>query len=102
MAFQLDLFWLINGIVFFVLLFTTGQWQRLVPQSLDVFPNALSTAIQFLSLNLPANEGFSTYNALQLITYFLTVFVMAPLALITGLLQSPAIAGKFGLGAGAS
>lgn len=98
--FSFDLLWVVNGIVFFVLLFSTGQWQRLVPRSWDVFPNALSTAVQYLSLDLPANEGFSRYNGLQLLAYFLTVFVAAPLALVTGLLQSPSIAGKLGLAAG--
>lgn len=98
--FSFDLFWLINGIIFYVLIFTTGQWRRLVPTSLDVFPNALSTAMQYLSLDLPQNEGFSTYNALQLLAYFITVFIAAPLAVITGLLQAPAIAARFGTGTG--
>ena len=98
--FSFDLLWLINGLIFFVLLFATGQWERLVPTSFEVFPNAVSTAIQYLSLQLPTNEGFTTYNALQLLAYFTTVFIAAPLALITGLLQAPSIAGKFGTGAG--
>lgn len=56
--FSFDLFWVVNGVLFFVLLFATGQWERLVPQSLDVFPNALSTLVQYASLDFPANEGF--------------------------------------------
>ena len=98
--FSFDLLWLINGVVFYVLLFSTDQWKRLVPTSLDVFPNAVSTALQYLSLELPQNAGFTTYNALQLLAYFITVFIAAPVALITGLLQAPAIAGRFGTGAG--
>src|SRR5262245_58532138 len=34
--FSLDLFWVLNGVVFFVLLFATGQWHRLVPVSWEV------------------------------------------------------------------
>lgn len=98
--FSFDLLWLINGVVFYVLLFSTDQWKRLIPTSLDVFPNALSTALQYLSLDLPQNAGFSTYNALQLLAYFITVFIAAPVALVTGLLQAPAVAGRFGTGAG--
>jgi len=98
--FAFDLLWLINGAVFYVLLFSTDEWKRLIPTSWDVFPNALSTALQYLSLNLPQNAGFSTYNALQLLAYFITVFIAAPLALVTGLLQAPSIAGRFGTGAG--
>ncbi|MHB1172118.1 MAG: cytochrome b/b6 domain-containing protein, partial [Lacisediminihabitans sp.] len=80
-----------NGVVFYVLLFTTGQWTRIVPTSWEVFPNALSAFIQYLSLDFPANNSWVAYNGLQLLTYFVTVFVAAPLAVLTGLLQSPPI-----------
>jgi len=72
-----DALWLLNGLVFYVLLFATGRWQRLVPTSWDVFPNALSTLVQYLSLNWPAEHGWVAYNGLQLIAYFITVFVAA-------------------------
>ncbi|MGV9800180.1 molybdopterin-dependent oxidoreductase [Mycobacterium sp. NPDC003449] len=98
--FGFDLLWLLNGVIFYVLLFSTDQWRRLVPESWSVFPNALSTAIQYASLNFPANEGFTNYNGLQLLAYFVTVFVAAPLALVTGLLQAPAVAARFGTGRG--
>ena len=51
-----DALWLLNGIVFVVLLFATDRWQRLVPTSWDVFPNALSVLIQYLSLGLADRE----------------------------------------------
>ena len=98
--FSFDLLWLVNGVVFFVLLFATGEWRRVVPQAWDVFPNALSATIQYASLTFPPDIGFSKYNGLQQLTYFITLFVAAPLAFVTGLLQAPAIAGKFGTGAG--
>ena len=81
--------------VFYVLLFATGQWRRLVPTSWDVFPNALSVLIQYLSLHWPTENGWVAYNSLQLIAYFVTVFVAAPLALITGLGMSPALSTRF-------
>ena len=34
----LDTLWLANGVVFYVLLFSTDQWMRIVPQSWDVIP----------------------------------------------------------------
>lgn len=95
--FSFDLLWLINGVVFYVLLFVTPQWQRLVPRSWEVIPNAISVGLQYASLDFPANHGWTQYNGLQLLTYFITVFIVAPLALFTGLLQAPAIAAKFGL-----
>ncbi len=90
-----DTLWLLNGIVFYVLLFSTGQWRRVVPTSWEVFPNALSVLIQYASLNWPAESGFAAYNSLQLVAYFITVFVAAPLALITGLGMSPALSTRF-------
>jgi len=98
--FSCDLLWIVTGTAFYVLLFTTGQWRRLVPVSWNVIPNAASTAIQYGSLNFPANHGWTQFNGLQILSYFLVVFVAAPLAVITGLLQAPAIAGKLGLGWG--
>lgn len=94
--FSCDLLWLVNGIVFYILLFTTSQWQRLVPTSWDVFPNALSTMLQYLSLQMPVENGWVRYNSLQQIAYFLTVFVAAPMAVLTGLMQAPAISNSLG------
>ena len=48
-----------------MLLFTTYQWQRLVPTSWAIFPNALSTVLQYLSLKFPPNDGWVYYNSLQ-------------------------------------
>jgi DMSO/TMAO reductase YedYZ molybdopterin-dependent catalytic subunit/thiosulfate reductase cytochrome b subunit len=89
-----DTLWLLNGLVFYVLLFVTPHWQRLVPTSLDVFPNAASALLQYLSLNWPHDNGWAAYNGLQLIAYFITVFVAAPLALLTGLGMSPALSAR--------
>ena len=94
--FSFDLLWVINGTLFFVLLFTTDQWQRLVPTTWSVFPNALSTALQYWSLKFPVEHAWTRYNSLQQLTYFITVFIAAPLAIITGLIQGPAIANKLG------
>jgi methionine sulfoxide reductase catalytic subunit len=91
----IDMLWLLNGLVFYLLLFTTGQWRRLIPTSWSVFPNALSVAIQYLSLDWPADNGWVAYNALQQLAYFVTVFIAAPLALATGLGMSPALSTRF-------
>ncbi len=95
--FGFDLLWLVNGIILFVLLFVTSQWERIVPTAWEVFPNAASAALQYLSLDFPANDGWIAFNSLQQIAYFITVFIAAPLALITGLMQSPAIANRLKL-----
>ncbi|ALV46079.1 hypothetical protein MB46_11885 [Arthrobacter alpinus] len=86
----LDALWVLNGTIFIVVLFATGQWMRIVPTSWDVFPNAISAGLQYLSLNWPTDNGWVNYNGLQLLTYFITVFIAAPLAIITGLRMSGA------------
>jgi thiosulfate reductase cytochrome b subunit len=86
----LDILWLINGAVFIVLLIATGQWMRIVPTSWEVFPNALSAALQYLSLQWPTENGWVSYNSLQQLAYFMTVFVAAPLSFISGVRMSGA------------
>jgi thiosulfate reductase cytochrome b subunit len=88
--FTLDALWVLNGIVFYVLIFVTGQWLRIVPTSWDVFPNAVSAALQYASLQWPTENGWVNYNALQLLAYFTTVFIAAPLAILTGIRMSAA------------
>ncbi|WP_026482159.1 cytochrome b/b6 domain-containing protein [Agromyces subbeticus] len=80
-----DALWVLNGIVFVVLLLVTGQWMRIVPTSGDIWPNAVSAALQYASLNWPVEHAWVNYNSLQVLTYFGIVFVVAPLAVITGL-----------------
>ncbi|AKK02663.1 cytochrome b/b6 domain-containing protein [Corynebacterium epidermidicanis] len=85
---SMDLLWLLNGVIFVVLLFATGQWKRIVPTSWEVFPNMASAALQYLSLNWPAENGWIHYNALQQVAYFVTVFIAAPIAAATGFRMS--------------
>jgi len=84
----LDVLWLINGVAFVVLLFVTGHWARIVPTSWEVFPNALSAGLQYLTLEWPVEDGWVNYNSLQQLMYFTVVFIAAPLAAITGVRMS--------------
>lgn len=89
-----DTLWVINGVLFYVLIFATGQWMRLVPVSWDIFPNAISAALQYASFNWPVENGWVNYNAIQVLSYFVVVFIAAPLALVTGLRMSPSFASR--------
>ncbi|WP_427004872.1 cytochrome b/b6 domain-containing protein [Pseudarthrobacter sp. H2] len=91
---SLDILWLANGAIFVLLLIATGQWMRIVPTSWEVFPNALSSALQYASLDWPTENGWVNYNSLQVLAYFVTIFVAAPLAAITGFRMSGAWPGK--------
>ena len=94
--FSVDLLWVANGVAFYVLLFATDQWRRLVPITWEVFPAALSTAMQYASLNFPGDHSWTRYNGLQQLSYFITVFIAAPVSIVTGLMQSPAISNRSG------
>jgi len=85
---SLDLLWVLNGVIFVVLLFVTGQWMKIVPTSWAVLPNALSAALQYVSLDWPTENGWVNYNSLQQLAYFATVFLAAPLAIATGVRMS--------------
>lgn len=85
---SLDVLWLVNGVIFIVMLFVSGQWMRVIPTSWEVFPNALSAALQYMSLNWPTDNGWVNYNGLQQLAYFTTIFIAAPLAAVTGFRMS--------------
>jgi thiosulfate reductase cytochrome b subunit len=90
------LFWVGNGLVFVVLLFCTGQWERLVPTSWQIVPDAWAVFAHYATFHLPPEpNGFYHYNALQQLSYFGVVFVLAPLAMLTGPSMSPAFTARF-------
>jgi DMSO/TMAO reductase YedYZ molybdopterin-dependent catalytic subunit/thiosulfate reductase cytochrome b subunit len=90
------LFWVGNGLAFVVLLFATGQWRRLVPVSWHIVPDAWAVFVNYATLHLPAEpDAFYHYNALQQLAYFAVVFVLAPLAILTGPSMSPALTNRF-------
>jgi methionine sulfoxide reductase catalytic subunit len=90
------LFWVGNGLVFVALLFCTEQWKRLVPTSWQIVPDAWAVFVHYATGHLPPEpNGFYHYNALQQLAYFGVVFVLAPLAMVTGPSMSPAFTARF-------
>lgn len=90
------LFWVLNGAVFITLLFVTDQWTRLVPNSWQIIPDAWAYFVHYATLHLPPEpNGFYHYNALQQLTYFGVVFILAPLAILSGPSMSPALTSRF-------
>ncbi|WP_395244030.1 cytochrome b/b6 domain-containing protein [Agromyces sp. MMS24-K17] len=81
--------WVLNGVIYVVLLFATGQWVRIVPTDWSIVPSAASVALQYASLEWPTENAWVVYNALQVLSYFAVVFIAAPLAILTGLRLSP-------------
>lgn len=89
-------FFLLNGIIFIILLFITDQWIKLVPSSWQVVPDAWSIFVHYATFNMPIEpNGFYQYNALQQLSYFAVVFLLAPIAMLSGMAMSPAIENRF-------
>ncbi len=86
----------LTGVFFVTGLLTSDQWMRLVPTSTGVFVDAWSTFVHYANFHFPPEpNGFYGYNALQQLAYFSTVFVMAPLSIMTGLAMSPALVNRW-------
>lgn len=80
-----NVLWVLNGLIFYIMVFATGHWMRLVPTNWDIFPNIVSAGLQYVSLDWPEENSWVYYNALQIMTYFITVFIAAPIAILSGL-----------------
>jgi methionine sulfoxide reductase catalytic subunit len=87
------IFWFANGVAYYILLFTSGEWTRLVPTSWNVIPEAIKAAMTYATFNFPLPGD--PYNSLQQLTYFGVVFLLGPFMIATGAAMSPAIAAQF-------
>ena len=87
---------IVTGIFFISMLFSTEQWKRIVPTSPLVVTQAWNTWVHYATFHMPAEpNGFYGYNALQQIAYFAVVFVFGPTAILTGIAMSPAVVNHF-------
>lgn len=94
--FLFDILFIVNGIVFVALTFATDHWRKLVPTEWAIFPRAVSCLVQYSALDLPKElGGWYTFDALQQLSYFAVVFILAPLAILTGMAMSPAFDNRF-------
>ena len=94
--FIFDILFVLNGIVYVVLLFATGRYLKLVPTQLSILPDAASCIVQYSALHLPvAPGGYFRFDAIQQLSYFGVVFLLGPLAILSGLAMSPALDNRF-------
>ncbi len=91
--FLADAGWLVTGFVYVVALFVTPEWHRLIPTSWQIVPAAWHTLLRYATLHVVETPG--AYNALEQLSYFGVVFLLAPLSTATGIAMSPAIAARF-------
>ncbi|QEC46404.1 molybdopterin-dependent oxidoreductase [Baekduia soli] len=94
--FIFDILFVVNGIAYVVLLFATGRYLKLVPTELSILPDAGSCIVQYSALHLPAAPGgYVRFDAIQQLSYFGVVFLLGPLAILSGLAMSPALDNRF-------
>jgi len=87
---------IVCGVCFVAMLFSTEQWKRLVPGSPALVLQAWNYWVHYATFHLPAEpNGFYSYNPLQQIAYFTVVFIFGPLAILTGIAMSPAVVNHF-------
>ncbi|KAA2281602.1 MAG: molybdopterin-dependent oxidoreductase [Candidatus Nitrosocosmicus sp.] len=87
------LFWIGNGVAYYILLFTSDQWQRLIPTSWSIFPDAFHDLTLYASFQF--NLYGNPYDSIQQLTYFSIVFLLGPFMIATGAAMSPAIGARF-------
>jgi DMSO/TMAO reductase YedYZ molybdopterin-dependent catalytic subunit/thiosulfate reductase cytochrome b subunit len=88
-------FWVANGMAYIIMLFVTGWYRTMVPTSWVVFPDAVRAVGYYLMFHLPPKLPGLPFNAVQLLSYFFVVFLLAPFLLLTGAAMSPSIIGRF-------
>jgi DMSO/TMAO reductase YedYZ molybdopterin-dependent catalytic subunit/thiosulfate reductase cytochrome b subunit len=88
-------FWILTGAVYIVLVFTTGYWRYLVPMSWSIVPESIEAVGTYLHFQLPEPIPGEPYEPAQKLTYFLVIFVLAPLQIATGAAMSPAVVARF-------
>ncbi|MEO6873392.1 MAG: molybdopterin-dependent oxidoreductase, partial [Opitutaceae bacterium] len=87
---------ILTGVFYYVMLFVSGHWRRLVPASPQVLVEAWNVGVHYATFHLPPEpNGFYAYNALQQLAYFAVIFVLGPLAILTGVAMSPAVVNRF-------
>jgi len=87
--------WVVTGAVYWGYMFATGAWQRLIPTSWSIFPQAWHDFIGYATLHIPPLTAFHPYDALQQLTYTGVAFVLPPLMILTALAMSPAFTNRF-------
>jgi len=88
-------FWILTGAVYVALVFATGYWRYLIPTSWSILPDAVRAAGSYLSFHYPPLIPGQPYNAVQKLSYFAVIFIVAPLQIATGAAMSPSVIAQF-------
>jgi DMSO/TMAO reductase YedYZ molybdopterin-dependent catalytic subunit len=84
-------FWVLTGAVYVAMVVTSGHWRYLVPTDWGIVPESIRAVGTYLHFQLPEPIPGEPYEPAQKLTYFVLVFVLAPLQIATGAAMSPSI-----------
>lgn len=88
-------FWILTGVVYVVLAFTTGYWHYLVPEHWSLLPDSIRAVGTYLHFETPAKIPGQPFEPAQKLSYFLVIFVLAPVQIATGAAMSPSLLARF-------
>lgn len=71
-------FWVLNGLVYLILVFATGYWHYLVPTHWSIIPDSTRSVGTSLHFQIPATIPGQPLEPAQKLTYFLVIFILAP------------------------
>ena len=63
-------FWILTGIVYIVMVFTTGYWQYLIPTHWSIIPDFINAIGTYLHFQIPAKTASEPFEPLQTLSYF--------------------------------
>lgn len=84
-----------NGTLFAVWAFTKKHVQNDLLPTKDDIKHLPSEIVSHAQLKFPHDEKAKHYNAIQKLTYFLVIFGLGPLVVLTGLTMSPTLDAAF-------
>ncbi|QNN53249.1 molybdopterin-dependent oxidoreductase [Nocardioides mesophilus] len=88
-------FWILTGAVYVTLVFATGYWHYLVPTHWSLVPDSIRAVGTYLHFEIPAKIPGEPFEPAQKLSYFVVIFVLAPLQIATGAAMSPAVLARF-------
>ncbi len=88
--------WVINGVVYLMWSLVSRHLTRDLTMQRRDWREIPKSIIEHLRFRHPVGEEAARYNPLQKLAYLFVIFVLAPLAVITGLSMSPQMASVLG------
>jgi thiosulfate reductase cytochrome b subunit len=88
-------FWILTGVVYLALVFTSGYWLYLIPTRWSLVPDAIKAVGTYLQFRLPENIPGQPFEPAKKLTYFLVIFLLAPFQIATGAAVSPSVLARF-------